>query len=1066
MVNDDKESEVQPDISPSQVTPQKAVVVQPSSTEDLRKLTFQCMHDGFSIVDASGVHIDVNPAFCAMTGFSESELIGLGPEHSYWPPEELENIQRLLARAMHGEFAEIELTFMRKGGERFQVVLNPFAIRDGKGTITFFATTVRDISQSLQMQSTLRDSEQRYRGLFENAADAIVILQGEKIIDFNQRALEMFGVASIEQMTSRASFDFFPPLQPNGEDSRKFSIEKLKAAREGKPQFFAWHHVKLDGTPFDAEVSLSTFQLGESMFIQAIIRDITRRKKMEKALKESERRYRRLFESAGDGMLIMQGEQVLDCNERVLELYGVSRDQLMSLSTYALSPPTQLNGQGSPEFFAEKIAALQTENPQIFEWSGNKLDGTPIETEVTLTTFTNDGALCTQSMIRDITERKRMQNALKESEQRYRGLFENAGDAVMILKDNQVIDCNDRALQLTGHSRDAILSTPTIDFFPPTQPNGQGSLPLFIEKVEASHSGVPQVFEWTGSVLDGRTVNTEVTLTTFTFGGQHYVQSLIRDISERKQLEQSLTDSELRFRTLFENAGDAISILKDFRTIDCNRQLCELYGLSHEEIISASAGQYFPSTQPNGQDSREFFYEKVLASRSGKTQVYEWQGQKPDGTPVISEITLTSLVLGGETYEQATARDITRRKQLESSLLELNKNLEDRVLQRTEELEKAYAQLLQRNSQYRALAKRLTAAEEEERKRIARLLHDNHQQLLVAAKFKAEMLASHLYGADVNAAGAQILEILDQALDVTRSLTMELAPPILYGAGFVAAMQWLAAWMEEHHHLQVLVTGSLPVTPLPVDVSSLLFRTVRELLFNVIKHSGVTQASVKIVAFDQGLRVTVSDEGGGFDVADALHATRSYGLFSIQEQLASLDGRLDISSAPQRGTVCTVSIPVAIEEDAHPDAVAALATTLQAPDTPHALRSPIRILVADDHALARDALVQILGLIDDFEVVGEAVDGIDAVEKAWVMQPDVVLMDATMPRLSGLDATRRITTEIPGIKVIGLSMNARADMEPQMIAAGAASYLQKLTPVDELFSAIRGVMNRDTTEAR
>lgn len=622
---------------------------------ELRQLSFRYMQDGFSIVDANGLHLDVNPAFCAMTGFSAEELIGSGPEHCYWPPEERENIQAAFTKNLSGDFADVELIFMRKNGERFPVLVNPFAIRDQSGLITFYAATVKDITQRVKLQETLRDSEDRYRRLFESAADAIVILQGEKIFDCNAQALEMFGVASIEQLAARSTFNFFPPKQPDGRDSRTFSIEKLKEASTGKPQFFAWHHVKLDGTLFEAEVSLSTFKQGETTFIQAIIRDITQRTTMDQALK----------------------------------------------------------------------------------------------------------------------------------------------------------------------------------------------------------------------------------------------------------------DSELRFRTLFENAGDAISILKDGQTIDFNNRLCEIYGFTREEILAIPVIKFFPPTQPNGQASSEFFAERLTAAQAGFPQMYEWYGRRKDGALVITEVNLNMLVIGGQVFQQAVARDITQRKEMEAALVELTKTLDHRVKQRTAELVKANTELQQRNNQFRALAAQLTKTENDERKRIARVLHDNQQQLLVAAKFKAEMLQNDSYDSVVKTVGRKLVEILEQAIDVTRTLTMELAPPILYGAGLVVALEWLAQWMKEHHKLEVVVTGSLPVTPVPAGVSSLLFQAVRELLLNVIKHSGAKKASVTVAMTDELLSVAVTDEGVGFDVASALTSPQSFGLFSIQERLSLLGGRLEIVSVPGLGTTTTLSVSLA-----------------------------------------------------------------------------------------------------------------------------------------------------------
>jgi PAS domain S-box-containing protein len=751
-----------------------------ASVHSLRELSFRYMRDGFLIVDPTGIHVDVNPALCQMTGFSEHELIGSTPE-LYWPPEDVNDIRAAFAETLPRDFSDMQMTLIRKNGERFPAIVTPFAIMDEAGEIIRYAATVKDISRRIGLQSALEESEARYRGLFESAGEAFIILQGEALIDCNQRALDMFGLASVEQLASFASFDLFPPLQPDGENSRKFSANKLKLATAGAPQFFAWRHVKFDGTELDLEVSLSTFRQGEETFIQAIIRDVTRRLALERALHDSELRYRTLFENAGDSIVIMNGAQIVDCNARTLELYGYSREEILRNTATARFPLTQPNGQNSQEFFAE------------------------------------------------------MQ--------------------------------------------------------------------------EAASSGVPQVFEWTGQKSDGTTVCTEITLTTFNLDGAMYLQLIVRDITDRKDLERAHQESELRYRTLFESAGDAIAIMEGEQIIDCNRRTMEIYGVSRDDLLSLPSGTLFPHSQPGGKSAQELYDEMVAGSRAGHPQVYEWYGSKPDGTVVITEISMTTFVGGGRQYEQAISRDITERKRMEEALLELNKTLEVRVAQRTNELETACSELLQRNAQFRTLAGRLTRAEEGERQRIARLLHDSQQQLLVAAKFKAEVLTSHLYAADINAAGAQVVEILEQAIDFTRSLTMELAPPILYGSGFVDALHWLAWWMEENHQLQVLVNGSLPVTPIPAEVSSVLFRAVRELLFNVRKHAGVLQARVNVVAFDEGLRITVADDGKGFNVEEGLQTPRSYGLFSIREQLALIDGELNIVSTSYSGSVSTLSVP-------------------------------------------------------------------------------------------------------------------------------------------------------------
>ncbi|MBK6739916.1 MAG: response regulator [Haliea sp.] len=241
--------------------------------------------------------------------------------------------------------------------------------------------------------------------------------------------------------------------------------------------------------------------------------------------------------------------------------------------------------------------------------------------------------------------------------------------------------------------------------------------------------------------------------------------------------------------------------------------------------------------------------------------------------------------------------------------------------------------------------------------------------------------------------------------------------------------------MEENYQLQVEVIGSLPMTRVPKDVSTLLFQAVRELLLNVVKHSGVRNATVSVTLEHNRLRIAVADAGAGFEVVSSLETPRSFGLFSIQERLILLGGHLEVISQPGRGTTSHMAIPIHAADDLSPPVATDLRISVDDPVLKQPTRATsIRILVTDDHAPARASLTQILGLVSKFEIVGQAVDGLDALEKARLLQPDVVLMDVTMPRLDGLEATRRLTAEFPGVKVIGPSMHDPAETQPQMRA--------------------------------
>lgn len=137
-----------------------------------------------------------------------------------------------------------------------------------------------------RVREALLKSEIKFRTLFENANEAIFIIKGDLFVDCNTRTLQMFQ-CSREQVIGQTPYGFSPPLQPDGSNSKEKALEKISATLAGTPQVFEWKHCLYDGTPFDAEVSLSTVELGNELFIQVIVRDVTERKQAEEALRHS-----------------------------------------------------------------------------------------------------------------------------------------------------------------------------------------------------------------------------------------------------------------------------------------------------------------------------------------------------------------------------------------------------------------------------------------------------------------------------------------------------------------------------------------------------------------------------------------------------------------------------------------------------------------------------------------------------------------------------------------------------------------------------------------------------------
>jgi PAS domain S-box-containing protein len=364
------------------------------------------------------------------------------------------------------------------------------------------------------------------------------------------------------------------------------------------------------------------------------------------------------------------------------------------------------------------------------------------------------------------------------------------------------------------------------------------------------------------------------------------LQGVMTDISARKDAEEDLRASEERFRLLFARSPMGIVIAdRNMRVESASPAFCRMLGYEADELKGRSLAEL---THPEDREPSERAVALAMEDRRSDIRM-EKRYLAKDGRTVWAEVTGAGFTLGNSADPHAfiLAAEVTERKQREEAIL-------------------AYQQKL------RALNRELSRAEEGERRRIAEVLHDGVGQLLMATGMHlAAVQAGQLEERDREYL-RRACELLDEAGDVAHRLIFELSPPVLRELGLVPALDWLAERLGELHGLQVTVTAPDGLPRLPGETATFVFRCVRELLANVVKHSGVNEAHVAVQAMDHVMVLTITDDGAGFDPAEVLSSralSPGFGLFSVRERLGDLGGSLEISSTPGLGTRITMTVP-------------------------------------------------------------------------------------------------------------------------------------------------------------
>jgi PAS domain S-box-containing protein len=508
----------------------------------------------------------------------------------------------------------------------------------------------------------------------------------------------------------------------------------------------------------------------------------------------------------------------------------------------------------------------------------------------------------------------------------------------------------------------------------------------------------------------------------------------------RIPLEEELRESEWRLNVFAKTTFAGIVISRDAIVIEANDQFARMYGYEPGEVIGKRIIDFLiPPDHKRALD----------AINNSTEQLIEFCGLKKDGSEFFGEAHGSTLNYGGRKYRITVLRDISQQKQAQDELRKLNSELEQRVAERTAVAEK-------RADQLRALTAELTMAEQNEKKKLAHLLHDHLQQLLAASKLKMSLLMDNVKDQSTVDSLTEIIDLTTQSIKCSRDLSIELSPPALNEAGLSAGLKWLVQWFREKHSLEIAFTCRPEIkNELPEDVKHFVFNAAREMLFNVVKHAGVGKAIMKLTHRAGWLYLSVTDGGIGLSRADMHKMYSGFGLFSIKERIELLGGTLRLAGKTGTGTTALIKLPVQLRPRHEIVKLKSPAPVKTTRNLFTISRKKIRVLIADDHHAMRQGLAAMLDRHSDIEIVAHASDGETAVKLAAEHGPDVAVLDVNMPGLSGIEAARRIRQNCPDTCIVGLSMHPGGDIEQEMRAAGAVAYCIKDNSPHHLLEAIR-----------
>ncbi|MFC1568980.1 PAS domain S-box protein [bacterium] len=848
------------------ITDMKLAEMALQESEDKYKQLFNSANDvvfmhQYTNKGLPGPFIEVNDTAIQVLGYSKEELLKCTPMDII-APENKENVKidaQMILEKKQGLFKRILVT---KQGNPIPVEIHT-TLFNYQGEPTALSIC-RDISEREKEKKLIIESEKRFRDLSELLPQTVFEMDLEgNLIYINKHGLKVFGYSQAEFRNGINLSQILPP------DEMQRGLKQMQQMLQGKGKTGNEYQAnKKDGVLIDIMVyNTPVFQNDKHVGWRGTVLDITKHLQMEKALRASEEKYRLLLESANEGLVVINKKGVQYVNPKLVDLLEYSEKEIKSMPfTKFLFPEDRkraaeqvkrrLNGEAIEAISEIRLLTKRgttkwIENSTvIIDWEGEKAQ---------------------LNMITDITDRKHVEDALRESEELYRQLFESESDAIFLIENStgKILAANEAASLMYGYHHGELLNKKNTDLS--AEPKKRESV---TNTTQINRNNVITIHIRYHKKKDGTVFMVEITGRFFEWQGRSVHIAAIRDITERQKAEEALRH-EIEFNKQLakfpsENPYPVLRIKTDGTILYANEAALPVL-----EFWKCTLNQRVPKT-----------WQELLTKI---TETRKKQGIEITVQEHVFLLTFTPIVEAG--YVNVYGLDVTSRKRAE--------------------------QLIQKHrEELQHLSSRLLLTQEEERRRLSRELHDEMGQSLTAIKLNIATLQKKADG-PISEVFMEVLKetdtLVENLMEEMHHLALELRPSLLDDLGLVPALKWYVKQYAKRCEIKVSLEALNIEERLPAKHETILYRIVQETLTNIAKYAKASRVVIRLQSSNEAVYANIRDNGHGFDVNEIETRSpdqRGIGLVGIQERVAAVDGIVTVKSKPGKGTTVKVVLPL------------------------------------------------------------------------------------------------------------------------------------------------------------